>query len=485
MNLIKRKQRKSELHPNPIGPLLWLTIAAIVLATISIIFFILTPSSLPMTYEETTLGEPLVFDSLSFHRYYLLVHIENGVMIPIENRGQVTGVLFLGDGYYEFIPSGKDRTRLESLIGLSSLTDTFLTAYLKADYPMFEDLRYQARAVPSPTPELHLAQAENYLTKAKPGGSNSLLAGSTSDWYTMGVGYTASFYGNQYGKLTYSESQELLLTFEDLNLVVPLPNPGSYQEGSYAPLGTTNLVPQAIAIYLSIIFMFIILINVLTIDLEKVRPKGFLNRRVPNTDRLILLLFILAEATFYYFTLQGFLTEQGLYVLHGVAILVLAYRLFRQRLIVNYIGISFKYFGRGIIIGILLGFLGFIAQIMAVPYGIKITDFSVLFEPFLISFFLIGLLGELFYRGYLQTTMERLFGPKAGLIFTSLIIGLIYLVPHLYVAGLQWWPTFLEGILVIPSTALVFGYLYQRTGSIIPGVIARTLLELLPLIFLF
>lgn len=69
--------------------------------------------------------------------------------------------------------------------------------------------------------------------------------------------------------------------------------------------------------------------------------------------------------------------------------------------------------------------------------------------------FFVGLGEELMFRGLIQTRLERLFGLRAGLLFTSLVFGVMHGV----------WNNGLELVFTF-SVGLMFGYLFQRTRSL-------------------
>jgi membrane protease YdiL (CAAX protease family) len=80
-----------------------------------------------------------------------------------------------------------------------------------------------------------------------------------------------------------------------------------------------------------------------------------------------------------------------------------------------------------------------------------------------------GICEETGYRGYLQVQLERNWGPASAIAVTSLIFTLIHLskswahpiVPHIFFAS------------------VLLGILAYRTGSLIPGIIGHSILDIL------
>ena len=79
-----------------------------------------------------------------------------------------------------------------------------------------------------------------------------------------------------------------------------------------------------------------------------------------------------------------------------------------------------------------------------------------------------GICEETGYRGYMQVPIEKKFGPVAGILFTSFLFTLIHLshswaapiLPHIFFAS------------------LLLGILAYRSGSLIPGIIGHSILDI-------
>jgi uncharacterized protein len=69
---------------------------------------------------------------------------------------------------------------------------------------------------------------------------------------------------------------------------------------------------------------------------------------------------------------------------------------------------------------------------------------------------------ELLFRGFLQPLLSRTFGLVAGVILTSALFGLL----HLFQYSLAW-----QYALIIFLAGAAFGWVRERTGSIVPGTL--------------
>ena len=76
------------------------------------------------------------------------------------------------------------------------------------------------------------------------------------------------------------------------------------------------------------------------------------------------------------------------------------------------------------------------------------------------SFLIIAPAEELIFRGYMQRRLQNTFGLKSGLVLASILFGVIHY---------DTWLTFLDAALA----GMIFGYLYQRTGSLMPSIFAH------------
>ncbi|MDB4901445.1 MAG: hypothetical protein JWQ63_726 [Mucilaginibacter sp.] len=79
-----------------------------------------------------------------------------------------------------------------------------------------------------------------------------------------------------------------------------------------------------------------------------------------------------------------------------------------------------------------------------------------------------GICEEVGFRGYMQVPLEKKYGPLSGIILTSIVFTLIHLghtwalpiLPHIFFAS------------------VLLGILAYRTGSIIPGIIGHSILDI-------
>ena len=79
-----------------------------------------------------------------------------------------------------------------------------------------------------------------------------------------------------------------------------------------------------------------------------------------------------------------------------------------------------------------------------------------------------GIIEEIGFRGYMQTPLEKKYGAFKGILITAII----FFIAHLH----QAWTNSIEIQIIIIS--IMIGYLAYATNSLIPGIIAHVLFDI-------
>ncbi|MBE0433539.1 CPBP family intramembrane metalloprotease [candidate division WOR-3 bacterium] len=148
----------------------------------------------------------------------------------------------------------------------------------------------------------------------------------------------------------------------------------------------------------------------------------------------------------------------------------------------SYFGITARNLSRGMIIALILIPATLAAEIMMRGGGLSVHKVSIHYIIDRLVWYLVfvGLLEELFYRGYVQTTLERLLGPTRGLYLASLVMGFTHIFQRLFLRGQNLEAALISGLVIIPLGCLPWGYLFQRTRNIFPVVFLHGMLDFLP-----
>lgn len=103
-----------------------------------------------------------------------------------------------------------------------------------------------------------------------------------------------------------------------------------------------------------------------------------------------------------------------------------------------------------------------------------------------VPLFMLALVREGIWRGYIQTTFSRSLGPGAAILLTAALAGLVHYV--VLRTGSPWmmqYPyTLIETAVLVPGSALLLGFLYQRTENILSCALLHSLIIFLPMAIL-
>jgi membrane protease YdiL (CAAX protease family) len=93
---------------------------------------------------------------------------------------------------------------------------------------------------------------------------------------------------------------------------------------------------------------------------------------------------------------------------------------------------------------------------------------------YLINLFINGIPEELFFRGFFLPRFERVFkNPALALVITSILFSVIHIPSHLN-SGASIFLTVANTLSLAQPTGLIWGYLYLRTRSVVPGALWHT-----------
>ncbi len=147
-----------------------------------------------------------------------------------------------------------------------------------------------------------------------------------------------------------------------------------------------------------------------------------------------------------------------LYIFIYAPLLVPVYLVIRHQNIANgTLGFSFKGFIKYIPLSIVVGFLIAQGEYFTITPGTLIPDLSFvsILQLSIVMIFFVGFVEELIFRSLLQTRLSDSLGPFSGLVFASLLFGVMH----------SGYGTIYE-MLFTSFAGLVLGYIFQRTNSL-------------------
>jgi CAAX amino terminal protease family. len=137
--------------------------------------------------------------------------------------------------------------------------------------------------------------------------------------------------------------------------------------------------------------------------------------------------------------------------------------------------------------------LTLVAFVLSILIGIPFPQYSLLFKQpiqqtiiiYVISLFINGIPEELFFRGFLLPRFEKIVrNPVNALVITSLLFNAAHIPSWLAQQPMSWQNALLNMINVSQPNGLLFGYLYQRTRSVVPGMILHESITIFGLDFI-
>lgn len=241
-------------------------------------------------------------------------------------------------------------------------------------------------------------------------------------------------------------------------------------------------------LYFGSVFLIIILvIQILTMDLQPSGKLLHLLENTPPTWQELLITLGLLSAVLIAENLSPSLpfdnliypTKMASYYIIGIALYIFSRK---QIITLPKIALNGQHLDRCIIIALVVSFIITAFSAFKFPSGIapELTYTELAFYFFLYFFYALG--QEFFWRAYLQTFLERLWGKWSGLILTPLTVSAVFFLTLLYrYSGMphsaqDLWQLFF----FVPLTSFILGYTYYRSRNIFSSTLLHALLLFLP-----
>ncbi len=235
------------------------------------------------------------------------------------------------------------------------------------------------------------------------------------------------------------------------------------------------------------VLIIILVVQILTLDLH---PSGKLLQLLANTPptlQELLLALGIFPAVLLAEKFSGFNPfDSRIHPLSMVAyyiILILLFILAKKQIItLQKIILNVQHLDRCIILALVVSFIIMAFSAFKFPSGI-LPGFTYQGLALYFSLYFFYALGkEFFWRGFLQTLLERLWGKWSGLILTPLIFSFIFFLVFLVQnQGMAPSPhDSLELFFFVPATSFILGYIYYRSRNIFSSTLLHALLLFLP-----
>lgn len=463
---------------NALAVAFWMLVAALFVGAGAVLLAALSPEAVGLSPDEVVLDEAYRVEELSYRQGYLRVDFGQGHLIPVYRGGRVGAAIVVGEGRFVLAPEGEDRAHLAQATGFEEIEASLDAVYIPMSYAEFEDLRYRSGGQPEIS-RVALDRAREVLERRRqvqPLTGSGALLGLLRRPQAM----TVFADGPELGAMVYRAGEPHEVLFMDLGALTirfdsRSPDP--------SPLLREGALPVSLTIFGSVLLLLLIMVAVLTADLEVVHPASALRLPAEPATWLAALVFVLAEMAVTYATRVRFLTFEPVALYGLFALIALGRPVGGPRALLT--GLRVQHPGRSAVLGLLVGLLGFFGASLGVPYGVDPQGTAQLLRLLTEALLLQGLATEVYRRGLLQTTLQALAGRRAGLIASVALVGIVHAAPRIAAAPAAWPTALTEGLLLVPMSEALFAFLYHRTGSVAAGSLARGVLHLCQRLLLF
>lgn len=459
---------------NALAVTFWLLVGAAVIGAAGVLLAALFPEAAGVAPGEFVGDEAYRVQDLTLKRGYLELVFPDAHLVPVYRGGEVAGAVLVGSGRYVLEPRGADRALLATLTGFETVRDNVTAAYVSMDYRDLENARYSAGGRRDDNGQA-LERARQLLENRR--RIHPSVAGAGMAAFFREPNQDAVFAeGVDLGALLYRPGQPHEAHFVDLGSVtVRFGDAAARGRAGAGAFQLTLTAPVAMVLFASVLLLLLIMVVVLTADLEPRHPAAGLRlAREPATWLGALLLAAVEVGVVYMDQVRILALEPG-WLYAAFALLALLRPLQAgPRPVVT--GLSPRYPWRSLVVGLLVGVLGFLGAALRLPQGID-ADATAGWPLLLAQGFLLqGFATEVYRRGLLQVTLQAAAGRRVGLALSPVLVGLLYILPRVLAQPAAWPQLLAEGLLLVALGETIFAFLFDRTGAVWAGSVARGLL---------
>jgi len=419
--MAKKKQHK---RYNPIILLLIAMLILLLLSAATLYIIYSHPTAVLLQPPDFNPGQVDRFEPWSFSLGEIRFSFpDGGVMIPALHEQEQWGALISGNG--ELLKNG-DETKFSSI-------------FLVIEPGQWKCLKGDILFIPIKDPVLN-RQYLNLFRQQSAFPSFSIF------------GFQVSLFprGDSFFSLPYHEKEPL------------------------APVYSYRILWFTAAYYILVSLLILTITYIITVDMKKSRWKSYLNFTWKKEESLIFPLVLILVY------LPQFLSLPAHQLLGYTALiaLLLVFRIRKKLPPLNF-GLSLHYLVRSTFTGLAVGmiFLLFIS-----PLTWKSFSFNIPFPSAttLATTFLLALTREVVYRGYIQSSLERLLGHIWGLLASVTLLSACGFAVYALQTSTWFPPARLGPLITLPALHLLNGFLYQQSENIAGPAITHWLLLFLP-----
>lgn len=444
------------IYKNPVGRTLLGLIFAFLFGTVSLFLTIFAPNQLGMVDAPFQIREIYQFDQWTINYNFLTLEFpEGGYIIPGYRKDRISSMLIIGKGMATFEASNsfKGDTHIDFPI-----VDQVSEVVIPIHHEDFDRLKRDTIFV-----EAEITYPTHYILERLESSKGLLfnisVMGFNRNLLPTPRSVMLRLISAQNGDVYYIEDKIVSLRSDNLNYTFNHP----IGESLY-PAPNTHFLN--ILYNLMLTFAFLGLIAFLTTDYEnKIDTQRYLDTIPAIIHVLVFTLYIfLVKWLSLKFSL-GYIIQLVLYI---IPVIYLGYWLYISKVPLSSVGITIEKFFKSIFIAIIIFYLLFISiTFELIPpsfYGI----ISLLLRFILIIFIQFQL------RGFIQNTLDALTGKYVGLVITSAIVTLFFIIDPIFFNEKSNLHLIFIGYFCLST---LISYAYQRTSSILTPALLTFLLS--------
>ncbi len=150
----------------------------------------------------------------------------------------------------------------------------------------------------------------------------------------------------------------------------------------------------------------------------------------------------------------------------------------------EFLGLRLRRVWNAFTTGVWAGLLLFLCGSIALPDGIRVLEPLSLVGQLLYVTVSVAIFQELLWRGLVQGTFRQRYGAMTSIGFTTALAAVFSLIPSL-VADTLTTAVLIQSFFIVPLSAFVLGFVYERTHNIMAPLATVATVYLLPLVLYF
>ncbi|MDI3534374.1 MAG: hypothetical protein PWQ82_739 [Thermosediminibacterales bacterium] len=449
---------------NPLGAVLIVLLIIIVSGSLALLLLISNPDSFGIVTNDFSFNEVYSFQKFDFSSDFISFSIKDaGYLIPGYIDDSVYGITIIGNGSYVLKSPDKE------------LQGSFDALFMPLSPERYMQIRdgFLVKKIYNSEP---LEKARKIFEENKTSFFHIVLFNHIRSFIPDPDIYLGSIYSQNRGMIRFIEAKNVTFIPEK-GEKINFRNPKACSE--YPP---NNLLPITFLGLIIITLIFSLTIYILTLDLNTKKNSYLfkdINSKAQKTNLQLTILIISFVVVFSLNTLYHILNNSDLiYPIFAALSLVI---MMKKGYTFLGIGINNSNFLRCVFLGLIIAIMGILIGSMGViPRGLDTPPVKLI----LVSF-LIGLSKEIFFRGFIQNSLEKAFGFLPSLLITPFLIGLLHFIPNLLLPNGVDSSSLFNSFAVIPSVSFILGYSFYKTRSLVPSTIFQTLINLVPLTLIY